>query len=55
MPSNEQRVAALETNATGGDESIRIIIGRLGETAAEAKRRDGGNSSERQVIVVTFT
>lgn len=54
MPSNEQRVAALEAKSVAGDQSLRVVIAEVGETADQALERMGVDRTEEHVIVVAF-
>jgi len=54
MPSNEQRVAALEAKSNAGDQSLRVVVAEVGEPGDQALERLGVDGIEEHVIVVTF-
>ena len=53
MPTNQQRVVALEKKATAGTWNRRVIIAKVGETAEQARAREGVGPDD-SVVIVTF-
>ncbi len=53
MPTNHQRVVALEKKANAGTWNRRVIIAKVGETAEQARTREGVGPDE-SVVIVTF-
>jgi hypothetical protein len=54
MPTNEQRVAALEAKSGVGDQSRRLVIAEVGEIAEQVLERLGIEPNAKRVLVVTF-
>jgi hypothetical protein len=53
MPTNKQRVMALEKKARAVGWNRRVIIAKVGETAEQARKREGVGPDE-SVVIVTF-
>jgi len=54
MPTNEQRVAALEVKSAADDQTLRVVIAEIGETADQALERSGFDRADESILVVVF-
>ena len=54
MPSLEKRIAALESQASTGDASLKLVFVEDGETSAQAMSRAGYLPDAVNVICVVF-
>lgn len=55
MSNTEKRIATLENKSAAANNSRRVIIAKLGETAEQAFQREGIVADDRgKVFVVTF-
>lgn len=50
--SLQRRIEALETIASGAGGNIRLVLAKSGESAEQARQREGATDAESAIVVI---